>query len=150
MLRYGMSVMIAECHCQIQRLTVTRLVRLVARFGEWANMCEETNNEHYIDVEWTPLVENQKQQEKMDMANDLGSWDIVASFADNDEVILEQMMTLPVAKVMIMDYYAQLYAHKAILSIRRRMRPFKTRHDRIAERLEQLNQEEYWVDESGC
>jgi hypothetical protein len=110
-------------------------------------MCDETNNEHYIDVEWTPLVENQKQQEKMDMANDLGSWDIVASFADNDEVILEQMMTLPVAKVMIMDYYAQLYAHKAILSIRRRMRPFKTRHDRLKDRLEGMCHE---FDESGC
>ncbi len=74
------------------------------------------------------MCDSEIQEENMD-----GNWDIVASFGMDDEVILEQMMDLDIAKVMIIDYYAPLYAHKSQLSIRRRMRPFKTKHDRQSE-----------------
>lgn len=94
-------------------------------------MCD---SEQYIDVEWSPLVEEPKEKENWGEHDMGGEWDIVASFAMNDEVILEQMMDLDIAKIMIIDYYASLYAHKAQLSIRRRMRPFKTSHDRCAEK----------------
>ena len=54
-----------------------------------------------------------------------GQWDIIATFGMSDEIVLEQFMELPIAKVMIVEYYAPLYAHKAILSVRRRQRNWR-------------------------
>jgi hypothetical protein len=70
---------------------------------------------------------------------DDGNWDIIASFSVGDEVILEQMIGLDSAKILILDYYASLYNHRAVLSIRRRMRKFETTHDRMNH-----------FDEGGC
>jgi hypothetical protein len=84
-------------------------------------MCEESGGlmgDNWLDVEVS--LESGDPSETYGYSQ--GNWDIIASFGIGDEVVLEQAMELPIAKVMILDYYAPLYAKKARLLIRKRQR----------------------------
>lgn len=51
-----------------------------------------------------------------------GDWDILVLFGIGDEEVLEHSLELPVAKVLILDHYADVYKHEDCQLVIRRQR----------------------------